>query len=98
MVRAAGRLGPLATALVALALVAFCGSVALAASSIRVKVNDQPITSYDIAQRAALLRLSGAKGGEKAADKAWEGADSLEWTHLPSPPPYHSFETPPVVK
>jgi len=38
------------------------------------------------------------KGGEKAADKAWEGADSLEWTHLPSPPPYHSFETPPVVK
>ena len=38
------------------------------------------------------------KGGEKAAGRAWEGADSLEWTHLPSPPPYHSFETPPVVK
>jgi cytochrome c oxidase subunit 1 len=38
------------------------------------------------------------KGGEKAADKTWEGADSLEWTHLSSPPPYHSFETPPVVK
>ena len=67
MVRAAGRLGPFSTALLALALVAICGSVALAASSIRVKVNDQPITSYDIAQRAALLRLSGAKGGEKAA-------------------------------
>ena len=38
------------------------------------------------------------RGGEKAPGKTWEGADSLEWTHLPSPPPYHSFETPPVVK
>jgi cytochrome c oxidase subunit 1 len=36
--------------------------------------------------------------GEKAADRQWEGADSLEWTHLPSPAPYHSFETPPVIK
>jgi cytochrome c oxidase subunit I len=35
--------------------------------------------------------------GDKAADKSWEGAEGLEWT-LPSPPPYHSFETPPVVK
>ena len=37
------------------------------------------------------------RGGPKAADKPWEGAEGLEWT-LPSPPPYHSFETPPVVK
>ena len=37
------------------------------------------------------------RGGEKAAQRPWEGADTLEWT-LPSPPPYHSFETPPVVK
>ncbi|MFP5411422.1 MAG: cytochrome c oxidase subunit I, partial [Gammaproteobacteria bacterium] len=37
------------------------------------------------------------KGGEKAADKPWEGAEGLEWT-LPSPAPWHSFETPPVVK
>ena len=37
------------------------------------------------------------KGGEKAPAKPWEGADSLEWT-LPSPAPYHSFETPPTVK
>ena len=35
--------------------------------------------------------------GAKATDKVWEGAQGLEWT-LPSPPPYHSFETPPVVK
>jgi cytochrome c oxidase subunit 1 len=37
------------------------------------------------------------KGGEKAPAKPWDGADSLEWT-LPSPAPYHSFETPPIVK
>src|SRR4249920_1851847 len=37
------------------------------------------------------------RGGEKATDKVWEGAEGLEWT-LPSPPPYHTFETPPVVK
>jgi cytochrome c oxidase subunit I len=37
------------------------------------------------------------KGGQKAADKPWEGAEGLEWT-LPSPAPWHSFETPPVVK
>jgi cytochrome c oxidase subunit I len=35
-------------------------------------------------------------GGEKAA-RSWEGAEGLEWT-LPSPAPYHTFETPPVVK
>jgi cytochrome c oxidase subunit 1 len=37
------------------------------------------------------------RGGEKAPAKPWEGANTLEWT-LPSPPPYHSFETPPVMK
>jgi cytochrome c oxidase subunit 1 len=36
------------------------------------------------------------RGGVKATDQVWEGADTLEWT-LPSPPPYHSFETPPQV-
>jgi cytochrome c oxidase subunit 1 len=35
--------------------------------------------------------------GEKAADKAWEGAEGLEWT-VPSPAPYHTFEVPPLVK
>ena len=33
----------------------------------------------------------------KAPEKPWEGADSLEWTHLPTPVPYHTFETPPVL-
>jgi cytochrome c oxidase subunit 1 len=35
--------------------------------------------------------------GRKAADNPWgEGATTLEWT-LSSPPPYHQFETLPVV-
>jgi cytochrome c oxidase subunit I len=38
------------------------------------------------------------RSGAKAPQNPWEGADSLEWTHLPSPAPYHSFETPPTVK
>jgi len=37
------------------------------------------------------------RGGAKAADKSWEGAEGLEWT-VPSPAPYHTFETPPLVK
>jgi cytochrome c oxidase subunit 1 len=37
------------------------------------------------------------RGGSAATDKVWEGAEGLEWT-LPSPPPFHSFTTPPVVR
>jgi cytochrome c oxidase subunit 1 len=37
------------------------------------------------------------RGGAKATDRVWEGAEGLEWT-LSSPPPYHSFETAPDVK
>ncbi|TCK17076.1 cytochrome c oxidase subunit 1 [Thiogranum longum] len=37
------------------------------------------------------------RGGEKATDRVWEGANGLEWT-LSSPPPYHSFTTAPEVK
>ena len=37
------------------------------------------------------------RGGAKATDKVWEGAEGLEWT-LSSPPPYHSFATAPEVK
>jgi len=36
------------------------------------------------------------RGGEKAPDKPWEGAEGLEWT-LPSPAPYHTFSTPPKI-
>jgi cytochrome c oxidase subunit 1 len=36
------------------------------------------------------------RGGEKASDQVWEGAEGLEWT-IPSPAPLHTFETPPRV-
>jgi len=35
--------------------------------------------------------------GAKAPNRVWEGARGLEWT-LPSPPPHHTFTTPPVIK
>ena len=38
-----------------------------------------------------------ARGGVKATDQVWEGAEGLEW-EVPSPAPYHTFETPPVIK
>ena len=34
---------------------------------------------------------------KKATDQVWEGAEGLEWT-VESPPPYHTFSTPPTVK
>ncbi len=37
------------------------------------------------------------RGGEKATDQVWEGAEGLEWT-LSSPPPYHSFTQAPEIK
>jgi cytochrome c oxidase subunit 1 len=37
------------------------------------------------------------RSGPRATGQVWEGAQGLEFT-LPSPPPYHTFETPPVVK
>ncbi len=44
-----------------------------------------------------VLILKAIKGGRKASDQVWEGAHGLEWT-VPSPAPYHTFETAPVVK
>jgi len=32
--------------------------------------------------------------GEKAFQKPWEAAEGLEW-EVPSPAPFHTFETPP---
>ncbi len=41
------------------------------------------------------------RGGDKATDKPWDGAQigtpGLEWT-VSSPPPFHTFATPPVLK
>jgi cytochrome c oxidase subunit 1 len=36
------------------------------------------------------------RGGKPATPQVWEGAKGLEWT-VPSPAPYHTFETPPQV-
>jgi cytochrome c oxidase subunit 1 len=38
------------------------------------------------------------RAGRLAPQQPWEGADTLEWTHLPTPAPHHSFEVQPVVK
>ncbi len=46
----------------------FVAGPAYSASAIRVLVNDQPITTYDIQQRTKMLRLfTGGKAGEKEA-------------------------------
>ncbi len=37
------------------------------------------------------------RSGKKAEAKQWEGASGLEWDALPSPAPYHTFDTPPKV-
>jgi cytochrome c oxidase subunit 1 len=34
--------------------------------------------------------------GEKAPQQPWEGAQGLEW-EVPSPAPFHTFETPPKL-
>lgn len=36
------------------------------------------------------------KGGEKATAEVWDNPEGLEWT-VPSPAPYHTFETPPTM-
>ncbi|MDB4040341.1 cytochrome c oxidase subunit I [Methylophilaceae bacterium] len=37
-----------------------------------------------------------AMGGKKARARSWEGAKGLEW-EVPSPAPFHTFETPPKL-
>src|ERR1700687_5059214 len=57
----------LAAFLIAVALLAGFVPPAAADSSIRVLVNDQAITSFDIAQRTKLMALAHEKGGVKDA-------------------------------
>ena len=45
----------------------------------------------------ALVIKAARKIGTPAPAKPWEGATGLEWS-VPSPAPFHTFETPPVVK
>ncbi|NIP72390.1 MAG: cytochrome c oxidase subunit I [Gammaproteobacteria bacterium] len=43
------------------------------------------------------LVVKAIRGGERASDRVWEGAEGLEWS-VPSPAPYHTFATAPEVK
>ncbi len=45
----------------------------------------------------AYIVIKTVRGGSKASDKVWEGAQGLEWT-LSSPPPYHSFSIQPEIR
>ena len=45
----------------------------------------------------AYIVIKCIRGGDKATDEVWEGAQGLEWT-LPSPPPYHTFQEAPEVR
>lgn len=36
------------------------------------------------------------RGGKKASEQVWEGSHGLEWT-VPSPAPYHTFQTAPII-
>ncbi|MDT0583725.1 MULTISPECIES: cytochrome c oxidase subunit I [Alteromonadaceae] len=55
--------------------------------------------AFGLSQLIFLVLLIKAckKQGEPVSDQVWEGAEGLEW-EIPSPAPYHTFETPPVVK
>ncbi|KAF0807543.1 cytochrome c oxidase subunit I [Alcanivorax sp. S71-1-4] len=44
-----------------------------------------------------LIKACFLKKGEKATAEVWENPEGLEWT-VPSPAPFHTFDTPPVVK
>src|SRR5690606_24463565 len=41
------------------------------------------------------ILVTALRRGERAPQLPWEGADSVEWTHLPTPAPCHSSESPP---
>jgi cytochrome c oxidase subunit 1 len=41
--------------------------------------------------------LKSIRGGKPVGSRVWDGAVGLEWT-LSSPPPHHSFATPPVIE
>ena len=52
---------------------------------------------FGLSQLIFVYVLLTAKKGEKATDRVWESPKGLEWT-VPSPAPYHTFDTPPVKR
>ncbi|ADZ70821.1 peptidylprolyl isomerase, partial [Polymorphum gilvum] len=63
---------PIQILFLSLLLLAGLGAGAMAQTSIKVVVNEQAITSYDIAQRARLITLTQRKSGETARRMAQE--------------------------
>jgi cytochrome c oxidase subunit 1 len=52
---------------------------------------------FGLSQLIFVYVLLTAKKGAKATDRVWEAPRGLEWT-VPSPAPYHTFDTPPVKR
>jgi cytochrome c oxidase subunit 1 len=52
---------------------------------------------FGLSQLIFVYILLTAKKGEKATDRVWEAPRGLEWT-VPSPAPYHTFDTPPKAR
>jgi len=53
---------------------------------------------YGLSQLLFLwLVIKCIRGGKPATQEVWEGSEGLEWT-VPSPAPYHTFETAPEVR
>jgi cytochrome c oxidase subunit 1 len=54
--------------------------------------------AFGISQLAFLyIVVKTIRGGERATDRVWDGAEGLEWT-LSSPPEYHTFTEAPEVR
>jgi cytochrome c oxidase subunit 1 len=52
---------------------------------------------FGLSQLIFVYVLLTVKKGAKATDRVWEAPKGLEWT-VPSPAPYHTFDTPPVKR
>jgi cytochrome c oxidase subunit 1 len=52
---------------------------------------------FGLSQLIFVYVLLTSKRGARATDRVWEAPRGLEWT-VPSPAPYHTFETPPVKR
>jgi cytochrome c oxidase subunit 1 len=52
---------------------------------------------FGLSQLIFVYVLLTSKKGVKATDRVWESPRGLEWT-VPSPAPYHTFDTPPKLR
>jgi cytochrome c oxidase subunit 1 len=51
---------------------------------------------FGLSQILLPIIIDTIRRGKQAKDRVWEGAEGLEW-ELPSPPPFHSWTTAPVL-